>query len=161
MVRKKEITEDNTDVKILQCLMKNARANSSEIAEKVKLSTSTVIERIKKLENSGVIKGYAAIIVPEKLGKDVTALISVAIDHPKFNDGFVAAVKDNRHIAECLYIAGEFDYFLKVVTDNTKTLESVLNEIKSIPGVSKTQTSIVLSSPKNEYSVPIKAKKEK
>ena len=114
-----------------------------------------------KLENSGVIKGYAAIIVPEKLGKDVTALISVAIDHPKFNDGFVAAVKDNRHIAECLYIAGEFDYFLKVVTDNTKTLESVLNEIKSIPGVSKTQTSIVLSSPKNEYSVPIKAKKEK
>jgi len=136
--------------------MKNARANSSEIAEKVKLSTSTVIERIKKLENSGVIKGYAAIIVPEKLGKDVTALISVAIDHPKFNDGFVAAVKDNRHIAECLYIAGEF-----VVTDNTKTLESVLNEIKSIPGVSKTQTSIVLSSPKNEYSVPIKAKKEK
>ena len=141
--------------------MKNARANSSEIAEKVKLSTSTVIERIKKLENSGVIKGYAAIIVPEKLGKDVTALISVAIDHPKFNDGFVAAVKDNRHIAECLYIAGEFDYFLKVVTDNTKTLESVLNEIKSIPGVSKTQTSIVLSSPKNEYSVPIKAKQEK
>ena len=92
---------------------------------------------------------------------DLTALISVAIDHPKFNDGFVAAVKDNRHIAECLYIAGEFDYFLKVVTDNTKTLESVLNEIKSIPGVSKTQTSIVLSSPKNEYSVPIKAKKEK
>ena len=149
MVRKKEITVGNTDVKILQCLMKNARANSSEIAEKVKLSTSTVIER------------YAAIIVPEKLGKDVTALISVAIDHPKFNDGFVAAVKDNRHIAECLYIAGEFDYFLKVVTDNTKTLESVLNEIKSIPGVSKTQTSIVLSSPKNEYSVPIKAKKEK
>lgn len=141
--------------------MKNARANSSEIAEKVKLSTSTVIERIKKLENSGVIKGYTAIIVPEKLGKDVTALISVAIDHPKFNDGFVAAVKDNRHIAECLYIAGEFDYFLKVVTDNTKTLESVLNEIKSIPGVSKTQTSIVLSSPKNEYNVPVKAKKEK
>ena len=141
--------------------MKNARANSSEIAEKVKLSTSTVIERIKKLENSGVIKGYAAIIVPEKLGKYVTALISVAIDHPKFNDGFVAAVKHHRHIAECLYIAGEFDYFLKVVTDNTKTLESVLNEIKSIPGVSKTQTSIVLSSPKNEYSVPIKAKKEK
>lgn len=98
---------------------------------------------------------------PKNSAKTLPALISVAIDHPKFNDGFVAAVKDNRHIAECLYIAGEFDYFLKVVTDNTKTLESVLNEIKSIPGVSKTQTSIVLSSPKNEYSVPIKAKKEK
>lgn len=152
---------DNTDYKILQCLSKNARANSSEIAEKVKLSTSAVIERIKKLEAGGVIKGYTAILDPHKLNKDVTAMMSVAIDHPKFNDGFVQAVTGNHHITECLYIAGEFDYLLKVITDNTKMLESVLNEIKSIPGVSKTKTNIVLSIPKNEYAVPLKAKKEK
>ena len=152
---------DNIDAKILQCLVKNARANSSDIAEKVKLSTSAVIERIRKLESSGVIKGYTAMVNPEKLGKDVIALISVAIDHPKFNDGFVTAAKSNHHITECLYIAGEFDYFLKIVTDNTKTLENVLNEIKSIPGVSKTQTSIVLSSPKNDYNCAIRPKKDK
>ena len=65
--------------------MKNARANSSEIAEKVKLSTSTVIERIKKLENSGVIKGYAAIIVPEKLGKASQSIIrsSTTVSSPR------------------------------------------------------------------------------
>lgn len=151
---------DNTDYKILQCLTKNARANSSEIAEKVKLSTSAVIERIKKLEASGTIKGYTAIIDPQKLNKDVTAMMSVAIDHPKYNDSFVAATVGNPHITECLYIAGDFDYLLKVITDNTKMLESVLNDIKSIPGVSKTKTNIVLSSPKNEYNVPIKVRKE-
>jgi Transcriptional regulators len=149
---------DNTDIKILNCLSANARANASEIAEKVKLSTSAVIERIKKLENSDTILGYTVILNPQKLNKDVIAMMSVAIDHPKFNDGFVEAVMQNHHITECLYIAGDFDYLLKVITDNTQMLEGVLNEIKSIPGVSKTKTNIVLSSPKNEYSIPLRVK---
>jgi Lrp/AsnC family leucine-responsive transcriptional regulator len=139
--------------------MKNARINSSDVAKKVKLSTSAVIERIKKLEASGVIMGYCAVLDPQKLNKDVIAMMSVSIEHPKFNDGFVAAITSNTHITECLYIAGEQDYLLKVVTDNTAMLESVLNEIKSIPGVSKTKTNIVLSTLKNEYNVPVKYKK--
>lgn len=150
---------DNTDYKILHALSKNGRVGASEIADKVKLSTSAVIERIKKLEASGTILGYTAIIDPAKLNKDVTAMMSVAIDHPKFNDSFVAAVMSNPHITECMYIAGDFDYLLKVITDNTKMLENVLNEIKCIPGVSKTKTNIVLSIPKNLYNVPIKTKK--
>lgn len=151
---------DNIDYKILQCLTKNARANASDIARKVKLSTSAVIERIKKLEASGTIKGYTAIIDHQKLNKDVTAVMSVVIEHPKFNDSFVQATVSNPHITECLYIAGDFDYLLKVITDNTKMLENVLNDVKSIPGVSKTKTNIVLSSQKNEYNVPIKVRKE-
>ncbi len=147
---------DNIDNKILHCLAKNARMNSSDIAKKVKLSTSAVIERIKKLESSGTILGYIAVVNPAKLNKDVIAMMNVAIDHPKYNDGFVAAVAKNPHITECMYIAGDFDYLLKVLTDNTKTLEEVLNEIKGIEGVSKTKTSIVLSSPKHEYSIPVK-----
>ena len=150
---------DNTDIKILDCLCKNARANASEIAEKVKLSTSAVIERMKKLENSGTIKGYTAVLDNQKLGKDVIAMMSVAIDHPKFNDNFVDEMRRNNHITECMYIAGDFDYLLKVVTDNTQTLESVLNYIKSIQGVSKTKTNIVLSTPKNVYAIPHKTKK--
>ncbi|MEG1612635.1 MAG: Lrp/AsnC family transcriptional regulator [Clostridia bacterium] len=150
---------DTIDIKILSCLSKNARANASEIAETVKLSTSAVIERIKKLENNGTIKGYTAILDAQKLNKDVIAMMSVAIDHPKYNDGFVSEVMQNHHITECLYIAGDFDYLLKVITDNTHTLEGVLNCIKSIPGVSKTKTNIVLSTQKNEYAIPLKAKK--
>lgn len=73
---------DNIDLRILECLGKNARMNSSEIAEKVPLSTSAVIERIKKLEASRTILGYTVVCDPAALGKDITALISVGIESP-------------------------------------------------------------------------------
>jgi len=154
-----EVILDNTDIKILNILRKNARANASEIAEMIKLSVSAVIERVKKLEASGVIKGYTVLLDSSAVGKDVMAMMSVSIEHPKFNDAFEAAVIQNPSITECHYIAGDFDYLLKVITDNTKTLEKVLNEIKSLQGVSKTKTSIVFSSPKNEVTVALKSKK--
>ena len=141
---------DKIDRTILSLLTKNARANSSEIAEKVSLSPSACIERIKKLEANGLITGYTAIVDNEKLGKDVLALMSVAIEHPKYNDGFVKAVEQNKNITECFYLAGEFDYYIKVMTDNIVKLEKVLNSIKSIPGVSKTKTNIVLNVTKNQ-----------
>jgi len=141
---------DKIDRKILSLLSKNARANSSEIAEKVSLSPSACIERIKKLEASGIITGYTAIVDHAKLGKDVLALMSVAIEHPKYNDGFVKAVAQNKNIIECFYLAGEFDYYIKVLTDSIVKLEAVLNSIKSIPGVSKTKTNIVLNVTKNQ-----------
>lgn len=144
---------DNIDSKILQLLSQNARASASEIAGKVNLSTSAVIERIKKLENSGTILGYITVIDPSKLNKDVTAMMNVAIDHPKYNDSFVYTVSKMPQITECMYIAGDFDYLLKVITDDTKELEKVLNEIKCIEGVSKTKTSIVLSSLKHEHYI--------
>ena len=136
---------DNIDLRILECLGKNARMNSSEIAEKVPLSTSAVIERIKKLEASRTILGYTVVCDPAALGKDITALISVGIESPKYNEVFERSVRENGNIVECYYIAGSFDYVLKIVTENTKTLEETLHYIKSISGVTKTVTSIVLS----------------
>lgn len=149
---------DNTDIKIINLLRKNARSNASEIAEKIKLSVSAVIERMKKLEASGFVLGYTVLLDHSKIGKDVVAMMSISIEHPKYNDAFEAAVIQNPNITECHYVAGDFDYLLKVITDNTKSLEKVLNEIKSLQGVSKTKTSIVFSSPKNEFSVDLKAK---
>ncbi|MDD3947095.1 MAG: Lrp/AsnC family transcriptional regulator [Clostridia bacterium] len=149
---------DNTDIKIINLLRKNARSNASEIAEKIKLSVSAVIERMKKLEASGFVLGYTVLLDHSKIGKDVIAMMSISIEHPKYNDAFEAAVIQNPNITECHYVAGDFDYLLKVITDNTKSLEKVLNEIKSLQGVSKTKTSIVFSSPKNEFSVDLKAK---
>lgn len=151
--RKKEM--DNTDIRILECLRKNARINASDIADKVNLSASTVSDRIRKLETSGIIRGYTVVLDPQKLNKDIMALITVAIEDPKFNEGFENAVKVNPDITECFYIAGSFDYLLKVITDNTKSLESVLNYIKGIAGVGKTVTNIVLNVCKNEHSVSV------
>ena len=139
---------DTIDCKILACLKENSRENAKTIGEKVNLSTSAVIERIKKMENSGLIERYTTIINQSFLGRETMAFISVSLEHPRYNDEFIRLVKDNASIAECHYIAGDFDFILKVMTKNGKTLENVLNYIKSINGVSLTRTSVVLTTNK-------------
>lgn len=144
---------DEIDVKILRRLKDNARENASVISEKVSMSVSAVIERIRKLENSGMIKKHTTIIDQAKAGKDVTSFISVSLEHPKHIEDFANFVKDNKEILECHYITGDFDFMLKVVTNSTQTLERVLNQIKSVVGVKMTKTIVILSTVKNEYSV--------
>ena len=144
---------DTIDCKILACLKENSRVNAKTIGEKVNLSTSAVIERIKKMESSGLIERYTTIINQSALGRETTAFISVSLEHPRYNDEFIRLITENSSISECNYIAGDFDFILKVVTKNGKTLETVLNYVKSIKGVSKTRTSVVLSTNKCEISL--------
>lgn len=144
---------DQIDVKILKCLQADARENASLISEKVGMSVSAVIERIRKMESSGLIERHTTIINNQKAGKDVTAMLQVALEHPRYNDDFRAVVQDNREVLECYFVTGEFDYLLKVVTGNTESLERLLNTIKSIPGVQRTLTSVVMSSVKFQPSV--------
>lgn len=146
---------DNTDIKILNILRHNARANASEISEGVRLSVSAVIERIRKLENAGILKAYTTVLDNKKVAKDVVAFVTVSIEHPKYNSLFEGTVKRNSSITECHYIAGDVDYIIKIVVDNTYSLERVLYEIKSCEGVSKTKTSIVLCTNKLEYSIKL------
>lgn len=141
---------DSLDYEILCCLKENARENATNIGAKINLSTSAVIERIKKLEASGLIKQYTTIIDQNISGRELTAFISVRLEHPKFNESFVNTIKNSEEIVECHYIAGDFDFILKVITTSGKTLENVLNDIKSLAGVSLTRTSVVLSTNKNE-----------
>ena len=144
---------DQIDVKILKCLQADARENASLISEKVGMSVSAVIERIRKMESSGLIERHTTIINNQKAGKDVTAVLQVALEHPRYNDDFRTVVQDNREVLECYFVTGEFDYLLKVVTGNTESLERLLNTIKSIPGVQRTLTSVVMSSVKFQPSV--------
>lgn len=141
---------DAIDYEILACLKENSRENATNIGAKINLSTSAVIERIKKLENIGIIEKYTTIIDQSALGRDLMAFIYVSLEHPKFNEGFVKQINKNSSISECHYIAGDFDFILKVVTKTGKTLEEVLNYIKSISGVSLTRTTVVLSTNKCE-----------
>ncbi len=141
---------DIIDYRILECLKENSRENATNIGAKINLSTSAVIERIKKLESSGLIEGYTAIINQSALGREIMAFIYVSIEHPKYNENFIRLVKENSSVAECHYIAGDFDFILKVITQTGKSLEAVLNYIKAIAGVSLTRTSVVLSTNKCE-----------
>ncbi len=142
---------DSIDYEILMCLKENSRENATNIGAKINLSTSAVIERIKKMEASGLIEQYTTIINQNALGRDLTAFVYVSLEHPKYYDEFVKRINENDSIAECYYIAGDFDFILKVITKSGSGLEGIINYIKYINGVSMTRTSVVLSTNKRDF----------
>ena len=144
---------DHIDTKILRCLTQDARMNASQISAQVNLSVSAVIERRKKLESSGLIRGYTAVIDERLAGYDVQALISIRLEHPKYNQSFAKQMCDHSRVMECFYITGDFDYIARVSTGSTEELTEVLNDIKKIPGVSLTRTYVVLDNIKQSTSV--------
>ena len=135
---------DAIDYKILQCLLKNAREKASVISEQIQLSVSAVTERIKKLENSGIIEQYTVVLDQKRLGFGVIALMEISLEHPSHFDSFTELVKDTPNIVSCYYMTGDFDFMLKVVTDTPDSLEEIHRKVKSFPGVSNTKTHFVL-----------------
>jgi len=144
---------DQIDMKILRSLKENARLTASAISEEINLSVSAVIERIKKLESNGIIKGYTIDIDQTKLGNNMVALMEVCLKHPDYYDEFVQLVRKDCNIASCYYQTGEFDFVLHIVTDSTDGLERVYRKIKGFEGVSRTETHFVLKTVKEESSV--------
>lgn len=145
---------DAIDAGILDLLQADARTTQAEIARKVGLSQPSVADRIRKLEEARVILGYAAHVDPKKLGKDITAFVGVDIDHPRHFAGFAQRVMAMDEVLECHRVAGEESYVLKIRTENTGTLDRLLVErLRGIPGVTRTNTTIVLASVKEETRV--------
>ena len=145
---------DALDHSILDLLQQNGRATQLELSREVGLSQPAVAERIRKLEERGVITGYTARVDAKKLGKDITAFIGVTIEHPKYFEGFAKKVMAMPEILEAHRVAGQDSYILKVRTSNTRTLDQLLVEtLRTISGVTKTNTTIVLSSIKEETRV--------
>ena len=144
---------DQIDTKILRCLTQDARMNASQISQQVNLSVSAVIERMKKMEASGLIRGYTAVIDERLAGYDVQALISIRLEHPKYNQEFACQMRSHDRVMECFYITGDFDYIARVSAGSTEELTKVLNDIKQIPGVSLTRTYVVLDNIKQGASL--------
>lgn len=145
---------DLIDVQILDILQKDGRIQRNRIAEKVGLTIPAVSERMRKLESKGIIDGYHAKVNHSAIGKDVTAFVFVITSPSKKYDEFIRQVRNENDIIECHSITGEGSHLLKIQTDNTSTLEKLLSEVQSWPGVLQTRTYIVLSTYK-EFS-PLK-----
>ena len=141
---------DELDYKILACLKENARAKLSAIANEINLSITATTERIHRMEADGIITGYRVVIDEGRMGKDLKALISVSLEHPRYNNEFAEMVKSHPDILECYYITGDYDFHLKISTSGSEGLEKLLNYIKGIKGVSLTRTLVVLSTIKSE-----------
>ena len=137
---------DDRDIAILGALQDDARATYADVGAKVGLSASTVHERVRKLEQQGVIRGYRAVLDPEAVGLLVTALIAVTPLDPQQPDDLPARVHEFPEVEDCYSVAGEFNYVLKVRTRTTGDLEDLIRRLREKGGVS-TNTTIALSTP--------------
>ncbi len=145
---------DDRDLAILRTLRDDARATFADIGEQVGLAASTVHERVRKLEQSGAIRGYRADVSPEALGLFVTAMVSVMPLDPKQADDFPDRVREFPEVEACHSVAGDENYICKVRTATTADLEDLLRRIREKAGV-QTRTTVVLSTPfENRPVVP-------
>ena len=147
---------DLIDVKILQRLMYQGRATWAELAEHLGLSAPSVAERVRKLEVKSVITGYAALVDPAQIGYPMTAFIFITMERPRHRAEFVSAIGGIQEIVECHHLAGDDDYLLKVRCKGTADLDHLLSErLKAIPGISRTRTTIVLSTLRESVVTPL------
>ncbi|MET0751771.1 MAG: Lrp/AsnC family transcriptional regulator [Pyrinomonadaceae bacterium] len=145
---------NDTDRQILNILQKDARISNAEIARQVGLAPSAVLERVRKLEERGVIRGYATEIDAVEAGFGLTAFVAVRTHECCYEtDNFLAEIPE---VLEVHDVAGEDSYLLKVRAKNTEHLARILRErLKNVPNVADTKTTIVLQTIKETTALPI------
>jgi Lrp/AsnC family leucine-responsive transcriptional regulator len=147
---------DDLDKKILNILAEHGRVTWSELANSLGLSSPAAAERVKKLEEKGIIKGYTTVMDADTLGIEITAFIFVTISDYKKKEEFIALIDELPEIQECHHIAGEEDFLLKVRCRSIKYLDSLICEkLKGQEMVARTKTNVVLSTDKDSRRLPL------
>lgn len=138
---------DELDVKLLDALQRNARSTYSELGALVGLKAPSVHDRVKRLEARGFVRRYAAQLDCKRLGFSLVAFVSCFTSAQTEYDSFTAQVRKLPEVCEVHSVAGEETFLLKVATRSTGHLDEFLSRLKQIPGVVRTRTTIVLSTP--------------
>ena len=139
-------TLDATDRKILRYLIKNARTPFLEIARECGISGAALHQRIKKLEDMGVIQGSRLVVAPKSLGFDVCAFISIRVSDITQQQDTVERLKEIPEIVECHYITGSYNLMVKIYCiDNEHLMRTIFAKILHVQGVSSTQTYMSLN----------------
>jgi Lrp/AsnC family leucine-responsive transcriptional regulator len=141
------VSLDSKDISILRLLQENARITVKEISDKVHLSTTPVHERIKRMEESGVIKQYATLVDHAKVKKGLMVICYVSLQHHSKNAGakFIKHINDLNEVIECYSISGEFDFMLKVVAEDMNTYYDFhVNRLSQIENMGHVQSVFVM-----------------
>ena len=149
---------DQIDRKILRELQNDGRISKTDLADRINLSQTATVERVKRLSKQGVIVGYKAILSPEKLGRSLMVFIEVKLERttPEVFEAFATAALESDEIMECHMVAGGFDYLLKVRLPDMGAYRSFLNDtILALPGVRETHTYTVMEEVKNSRTLPV------
>ncbi|GAB7140953.1 Lrp/AsnC family transcriptional regulator [Deferribacterales bacterium RsTz2092] len=137
---------DDTDKKIINMLLQSGRVSYTDIARAVNMKPPSVIDRIRKLEGDGIIKGYTATIDYQKLGYGVTAYIGISLESTEHMTTVDALIRNaDDALISCCHVAGDFTLIAKVVTETTDSLAHIVKNLRAIQGVTKTNTILIFS----------------
>ncbi len=151
---------DNIDRHTLKALQKDGRKKNYELAKETGLAPSTMLDRVKKLEDKGIIKGYRAVMDPEKLGLKAQGFACISLDRHRVKDIEILEneIKKIPNVRACYHITGRFDYLLHIVALELGDLGDLIKEkLATIPGMGKIETFIVYAEVKPDQGWPIDA----
>jgi Lrp/AsnC family leucine-responsive transcriptional regulator len=151
---------DRIDCHILKSLQQDGRKKNSELAKETGLAPSTMLDRVKKLEDKGIVKGYKAVMDPVKLGLKAQGFACISLDRHRVKDIQVLEdeIKKIPSVRACYHITGRFDYLLHVVAPELGDLGTLVKEqLATIPGMGRIETFIVYAEVKPDHGWPIDA----
>ena len=136
---------DRTDRALIEALRVNARASWAELGRAVGMSGPSVTDRVQRLEQSGVITGYRAAVDPAALGLSVAALVGIHLSDTSDQDAVTVALSKLEEVEDCWFVAGDESFLIKVRVADVPSLERTLSRLRKVRGVSRTRTTVVLS----------------
>lgn len=148
---------DDVDRSLLRALQDDCKRSLADLGAEVDLSPPAVLERVRKLEEAGIVTGYHATIDPRKVGLDIGAFIGVGIDHPRSIAKFEQAILAIPEVLESHHVTGRHTLLLKIRTANTESLHRLIGAIRELPGVARTETMIVLATQHERMRIPLEA----
>ncbi|MWJ27711.1 Lrp/AsnC ligand binding domain-containing protein [Halomonas sediminis] len=154
----KNRTLDRIDLKILRALQENARISYVDLAADVGLSTTPCLERVKRLERAGIIRGYQAILDPRALKANLLVFVEISLEtqSPAVFDEFRRAVKELPQIQECHLVSGQFDYILKCRIPEMSAYRQLLGDVVlTLPGVKESKSYVVMEEVKESFALPV------
>lgn len=148
---------DKIDLKILKLLQENSKITNLDLSKKIGLSPAPTLERVKKLESTGIIQSYHAVVQPNSIGLNVKTFVLVSLAWQKENalNDFLAKIKGIDEITECYIITGEADFLIKIVCKDIPTYEKLLfKTLSQIDEIERLKTLMTLSTVKDDKVLP-------
>ena len=152
---------DAIDQEVIRRLQRNGRTSWVELAEALGVTPPAIAQRVRRLENRGIVRGFTALVNAEAIGLGLTAFIATSLERAEQREAFLARVAASDEIQECHHLTGDDDYLLKVHCRGVRDLDRLINlELKAIPGVVRTRTMVVLRTSKESTFLALPAPEE-
>ena len=149
---------DSTDLRIISVLQESAKITNSELAERVGLTPSPCLSRVRILETEDIINSYVALVTPGAVGLPISVFIHVTLERQIFSstEHFESEMKNHQEVMECYLMTGDSDYLIRVVVADIATLEAfIVDKLSKIAGVSNIRSSFALKQVKYKTALPI------